>query len=195
MNKNYLIILLILVIIILYYFTNKSNNKEHFATTSENSNEALQNISSLYNTQNLTVSNQTVTNSLTANSFNLLPKGIIVIWAGSNVPDGWLLCDGTNGTPDLRSRFVIGAGQGAGLSSYAPGAKGGEETHLLTIDEIPTHNHGINLDNACFHNGGCDARQSINYNIGPSNNTANTGGSKPHNNLPPYYALAYIMKS
>jgi len=70
-----------------------------------------------------------------------LPKGVIVAWSGTNVPQGWQLCDGTNGTPDLRGRFILGAGQGPGLTGRNMGESGGEETHLLTVQEMPPHNH------------------------------------------------------
>ena len=51
-----------------------------------------------------------------------VPSGCILLWSGStgSVPSGWLLCDGTNGTPDLRDRFIIGAG-----NNYAVNATGG----------------------------------------------------------------------
>ena len=49
-------------------------------------------------------------------SFNYVPRGFIGMWSGSVTPAGFALCDGTNGTPDLRGRFVVGAGSGAGLT-------------------------------------------------------------------------------
>ena len=64
------------------------------------------------------------------------------MWSGSfaAIPTGWLLCDGTNNTPDLRDRFIVGAG-----NSYGVGAKGGEATHTLTVAEMPSHNHSATL--------------------------------------------------
>ena len=70
-------------------------------------------------------------------SFNYLPTGTIVAFNDSVAPNGWALCDGTNGTPDLRGRFIYGHGSGKSFAEL-----GGNETHTLTIDEMPTHNHG-----------------------------------------------------
>lgn len=69
-----------------------------------------------------------------------VPVGTIVIWNGTadNIPSGWALCDGENGTPDLRDRFVLGAG-----AEHAVGSTGGEETHTLTKEEMPAHGHNI----------------------------------------------------
>lgn len=67
-----------------------------------------------------------------------IPSGIITMWSGASsaIPDGWLLCDGNNNTPDLRDRFIVGAG-----NNYNVGATGGEATHKLTTSEMPSHNH------------------------------------------------------
>jgi len=78
-----------------------------------------------------------VSGTLTATSFvgsGMLPVGGIVIWSGSvgSIPTGWFLCDGANGTPDLRNDFVIGAG-----GAYAVGATGGSNT----ITAVPAHTH------------------------------------------------------
>lgn len=68
-------------------------------------------------------------------SSNSVPAGTILPWYGekANIPNGFALCDGTNGTPDLRDRFLVGAG-----STYSLGAKGGEATHKLTGEELPS---------------------------------------------------------
>lgn len=69
-----------------------------------------------------------------------LPAGVIVMWSGSiaTIPSGWALCNGAGGTPDLRDRFVVGAG-----SSYAVGNTGGANTVTLTTSNIPSHTHSI----------------------------------------------------
>ncbi len=77
------------------------------------------------------------------------PVGSVILWSGTVVdkPQGWALCDGTvvNGfrTPDLRGRFVLGAGAGAGLTDRAVGQTGGAERHVLTEAELPAHAHSI----------------------------------------------------
>lgn len=71
-------------------------------------------------------------------STSSLPSGIICMWSGAsnNIPTGWALCNGQNGTPNLVDRFIVGAGSG-----YAVGATGGEATHRLTSSEMPSHTH------------------------------------------------------
>lgn len=71
-----------------------------------------------------------------------VPSGVIAMWRGSsnNIPLGWLLCNGENGTPDLRNRFIVGAG-----SSYSPGNIGGSDSVTLTIDQMPSHAHNNNF--------------------------------------------------
>jgi hypothetical protein len=143
---------------------------------------------------------------------NGIPSGAILLWSGSiaSIPSGWVICDGTNGTPNLRDRFVVGAG-----STYAVAATGGDAnaivvTHTHTANSAivdPGHTHGIDV---YYLDGGGDrnyVRSSSAVNLtGPAptqsavtNITATTtvdsaGSSGTNANLPPYYALAYIMK-
>ena len=71
---------------------------------------------------------------------NAVPSGIICMWSGEStaIPSGWHLCDGSSGTPDLRDRFIVGAG-----STYKVKDTGGEAAHKLTTNEMPSHNHGF----------------------------------------------------
>jgi microcystin-dependent protein len=72
--------------------------------------------------------------------FGGTPTGIIAIWSGSvgTIPTGWLLCDGTNGTLDLRDKFIVGAG-----GTYAVGDTGGSNTVTLTNAQMPSHTHTV----------------------------------------------------
>ena len=152
------------------------------------------------------------------NSF--FPYGAIVIWSGdpASLPTGWVLCDGTNSTPDLRDKFVINAG-----NTYTKGASGGTANITLTNTELPAHRHytttsshshahsirtefgrsrGINYTAI---NG--QYMQAANSNAFISNHpfkgrahthvhyASNTGGNSSFSNIPPYYALAFIMKT
>ena len=135
----------------------------------------------------------------TVSGKGVIPVGGIIVWSGSaaRIPNGWVLCNGqsSNGrtTPDLRDRFIVGAGGG-----YKVGAKGGEATHKLTIDEMPSHTHQdkfygadvalVYKKNNYFYN------QAAKYDLQNTAETESKGGNKPHNNLPPYYALCYIMR-
>ncbi|WP_333594170.1 hypothetical protein [Anaerospora hongkongensis] len=102
------------------------------------------------------------------------------------------MCNGLNGTPNLQDRFILGAGM-----SYVVGQIGGEANHTLTIAEMPSHNHSLVM----YMFG--TSWSSMDYAIPQFNNsgwgsgsftTTYAGNSQPHNNMPPYYALAYIMK-
>ncbi|MEM0995966.1 MAG: hypothetical protein AAGN35_02755 [Bacteroidota bacterium] len=144
-------------------------------------------------------------------------RGMIMMWSGSTVPSGWAICDGGNGTPDLRGRFVVGAGQGQGLSNRGKGATGGTERVTLDASQMPVHSHAVN-DPGHYHNwtatrqrAGTDDHNNTSElshgDAGSSNiiskNTnvrttgislGNAGGGAAHENMPPFYALAYIMK-
>jgi hypothetical protein len=135
-----------------------------------------------------------------------IPTGMISLWYGSigSVPLGWYLCDGTNGTPDLRDRFVVGAG-----STYSVAATGGSadaivvsHTHAATVTD-PGHNHTVaGFSSATGFAGGGNALPISPTTLTTSTATtgvtvtnASAGVSGTNANLPPYYALAYVMKS
>lgn len=202
-----------------------------------------------------------------------IPSGIILLWSGSiaSIPSGWALCNGSSGTPDLRDRFVVGAG-----TTYSVGDIGGAASVTLTSAQIPSHTHTITTtgsassENAHAHTfsgttsgqsnshshgasvsdpghahastnngayngggpglamgiggntpgyattsattgisvsiGGADADHSHTYSgttsttaahthtLTLSSTAASTGGGTSHENRPPYYALAYIMR-
>lgn len=146
-----------------------------------------------------------------------VPLGGIIMWSGSTVPSGWALCDGStvNGrqTPDLRGRFVVGTGQGSGLTSRTLNQTGGEENHTLSYNEMPSHSHGVS-DPGHGHSFHGHANESGGWNWGAFQMTdrgwswgsseigssgtgisiQSAGSGWAHNNMPPFYALAYIMR-
>jgi microcystin-dependent protein len=116
------------------------------------------------------------------------------MWSGSvaSIPAGWALCNGQNGTPNLQDRFIVGAG-----SSYNPSDVGGVASVTLTTAQMPAHNHSVATRTYSSGGGGQGPWPFVG---GP----ATTGGSismntagedQPHENRPPYYALAYIMRT
>ena len=74
-----------------------------------------------------------------------IPIGGIIMWSGANNtwPSNWRICDGTNGTPDLRGRFVLSSGNGSGLTNRTTGQSGGVETVTLSVGQMPTHSHDV----------------------------------------------------
>jgi microcystin-dependent protein len=189
-----IIVIIIVLLIFCYPLLITQYTVEHLTVPS---NEALQTIASVYNTNNLTVTNATVdvltARSIVASTINFLPRGIIVSWTGSVAPAGWALCDGNNGTPDLRGRFILGAGPGTNLTPRTLNDTGGAENHVLTVGEMPAHNHtGVigKYDN-CYGSGKCSTSKFLGTDW---KTTDNTGGNAPHNNMPPYFVLAFIMK-
>ena len=139
-----------------------------------------------------------------------VPSGGIILWSGStgSVPSGWYLCDGTNGTPDLRDRFIIGAG-----NNYAVNATGGSadavvvsHSHTATSAVTdPGHRHGSDYTGDQVVGGDGNGNTlagntahlmtSATTGITVATTVASSGVSGTGANIPPYYALAYIMKA
>lgn len=121
-----------------------------------------------------------------------IPSGAIIAWSGaeSKIPIGWALCNGANGTPDLRGRFLLGASV-----SHATGSKGGEETHTLTVGEMPAHAHdGTKSTEKTAYYGSNSFAEVVTSISNTSSATSKTGGDQAHNNMPPYYTICWIMK-
>ena len=167
---------------------------------------------------------------------NAFVAGMIMMWSGTiaTIPSGWLLCDGTSGTPDLRNRFIIGANADdagvaktnvTGSATQTGGNKDGTlGSHSHTTTSAGNHRHtlrawydaGNNRNDGYLDNFGNTASTAIggeqatpqnyitqNYvgdylmgEAGSHTHTISTEGSSLTNtNLPPYYALAFIMKA
>jgi microcystin-dependent protein len=160
----------------------------------------------------------------------MVPKGAVIMWSGVIDPNGfpevdgvadtrWHICDGDVGTPDLRDRFVVGAG-----STHAAGDTGGLSEVTLTVDQLPSHGHAFSgttstggLHSHTYDDRLCANRQSILTGPGHAANedwdiygpywtddagdhshtfngtTASVGSGTAHENRPPYYALTFIM--
>ena len=162
------------------------------------------------------------TNRLTAGSFagdgsaltgvESFVTGMIILWYGdtSNVPTGFVLCDGNNSTPDLRDRFVIGAG-----NNFTAGNTGGNNSLTLTEANLPSHQHFV-VSNSLGGQNRTGSNVSANnqvakgtgagnlfesYNLASTGSDASAGRSSSIgsgtaiDNKPLYHALCYIMKT
>ena len=150
--------------------------------------------------------------------YGTVPVGGIILWSGAEnaIPNGYALCNGqtVNGrkTPDLRGRFVVGAGQGGG---YSVGNTGGANSVALTESQMPKHRHEYIGDDQLDGRDGnwtahirvsaytYDAISTLNNGYGRIYGTSYVGGragdyvgsAEAHENRPPYYALCFIMRT
>jgi len=112
----------------------------------------------------------------------MLPSGVILLWSGlpGAIPAGYVLCDGNNGTPDLRNRFIVGAGD-----TYSVDDTGGNilHKHFFTGDG---HTHDLTAGGDILSGAGLDDTTASAQAVGDTDDT---------NGLPPYHALCYIMKT
>lgn len=144
----------------------------------------------------------------------IFTAGMIMMWSGSptSVPVGWLLCDGSLGTPNLAGMFIVGYNVNDGDYNQI-GRTGGAKTVQLNSDQNGPHTHGVN-DPGHTHGvtlgtdvkGGAQGvpvlstiNQRTNFNTITGSNVTGislqgSGGGSPHENRPNYYTLAYIIK-
>lgn len=145
----------------------------------------------------------------------VIPTGLISLWSGSigSIPSGWVLCDGNNSTPNLTDRFIVGAG-----NTYAVAGQGGSadsivvsHTHTATSTSVVTdsgHTHTftaggsssgptsyVSVDTGLTNRGQTVDSSTTGVTVATTTTNNSTGVSGTNANLPPYYALAYIMKT
>jgi|LauGreDrversion4_2_1035121.scaffolds.fasta_scaffold82530_4 microcystin-dependent protein len=232
-SGKYNTIFLIIVFILLFhlYFKVDDKNIETMADSSLNSqiaeavkqyylsDEFIKNLS-IVSTQLQKDGGLSISGDLTVSGkFNYLPRGTIVAYNQNTPPAGWTLCDGSNGSPNLTNRFILGWG------NRGIGTIGGEETVTLIEAQMPSHSHGMSASGDHVHrlnsdwivwppgtfqrnftsggfSGGDRASQGFaklnqfgTTNAGSHTHSIhNAGGNQSHNNMPPFYVLTYIMK-
>ena len=133
-----------------------------------------------------------------------VPTGAILMWHGAlaDIPTGWVLCDGNNGTPNLIAKFV----RGINTSSTNPSTTGGSDTVTLSVDEMPTHTHtwsgglsnvegNATSSHTTAYATAAGGQQRWNGGGSVTGTNTNTGGGQAHENRPAFYEVAYIMKT
>lgn len=178
----------------------KMINREGFTDS-----QALQNIAEMYNTGNLTATNLNITGS-----FNMLPSGAIIAWSKNIIPDGWVHCNGQNGTPDLRNKFILSTNALNDINGT-----GGASSVALNDKHIPAHTHRLYAHGTSPPDGKNPETASHPYRfvfsryggLGPTSYSGGTGqldaivdnrSQTSFENvpiMPPYYKLIYIMKT
>ena len=154
----------------------------------------------------------------------------VILFAGNFAPRGWAFCHGqllpinqyqalfallgntyggdgrtTFGLPDLRGRAPIGAGRGPGLSDYRLGVRGGSETNVLTVNQMPSHSHALTASTTTAaqakpgnairlgHAGADVYTQGASDTTLASDSIQSTGAGQPQNNMQPFLGLNYII--
>jgi microcystin-dependent protein len=168
-------------------------------------------VSSLVAGTNITLSPPSGTGAVTVSAVagaSAFATGMILLFTGATAPAGWAFCTGASGTPDLRDKFVLSSGV-----VYTAGTSGGASSVTLAVGNLPAHQHGLTNGTASVATscltvaGGGGGTGIVNNQISrPSDEAVNSASSTisgqtdsvglatPFGILPPYYALAYIMK-
>lgn len=149
-----------------------------------------------------------------------VPVGAIMMWSGAIAPDNWHICDGTSGTPNLRNRFIVGSGSSYGIGDTGGEATVTLDVNQMpshihpysgTTDTVGNHRHEYEdtyvngrkdiswgLTDKCPDDSWVHEMKHTSWagahNHTYSGDTESQGGDAAHENRPPYYALAYIMK-
>jgi microcystin-dependent protein len=221
------LIMCLLIAIFVIYSSSKKEHVENISPDKNSPNEAIQNLSSMYNKGTVKATNLEANNLSISGTFDMLPKGVIVAWNGTKPPKGWALCDGENGTPDLRGRFIrMYSDDIKGRDGWAPyvvtkeqniddagmktvtgnsrndtnstifkipfGKYGGTDHQVLSLNEMPKHNHGLR-HSGCGHPCGSNGGPPFTLDAG-FEGKAMQGEGWGHNNMPPFYVLSYIIK-
>jgi len=204
------IVLIVVVVVVIYLLFRSNSCKENFDTSDSNV-EAIKNLADISKAMMTTSGTLNIPANIAnlqgdvniSGNLNILPKGVIVAWNNTAIPVAWALCDGTNGTPDLRGRFILGATQGsatakildAGISANVLAKTGGEETHVLQLWETPAHTHTTQVS-SIVPGTGFIKWENNGYvtGTGTEATSGSSGSNYPHNNMPPFYVLVYIMK-
>ena len=218
-------ITLSLIIVVIIYLISKNTIEKFTATSAPTSSQssisqdnlrAIDNLSQIASQMIDSSGNLRIKGNLSVDGW----KGMIVAWNSTTPPSGWALCDGQNGTPDLRGRFILGAGKPHDANSpggsnnnnnlkkhgdnaghdpndnYQLAMKSGTTTHTITINEMPRHNHTVSTMGhgvqwfSVFNRSGQHGSEKFRQTL----TTSDSGNSQPHNNMPPYYVLTYIIK-
>jgi hypothetical protein len=216
--------IILLLLILIFLVTIKRSENFKIPCVNVINRESIQNLKSIFSEEKIYYNNIKCSNLTTKNLHPKNYSGIIVAWSGTldKIPIGWGLCDGTEylnnfgkkiKSPDLRSRFIVGAWDKIDiqelskplLTPYLPKTIGGRETHKLTVDEIAPHSHGHRaIGGACktyvdglYLDGGIGCTLKSHDKVAPPRSDIfpdSLVNNKPHNNMPPYFALAYIIK-
>jgi microcystin-dependent protein len=134
---------------------------------------------------------------------SLFITGMIIAFNSVNAPSGWALCDGQGGRPDLRGRFILGTGSGSGLTTRNLSDSSGNESHQLTVNQIPAHQHALNpipdFNNSFIFSAGSNRNGLHSPNLASGYTTTLGSGSgttlgNAHPIMPPFYVLTYIIK-
>jgi hypothetical protein len=198
-----------------FYFFNAGQwfALNEFVKTAGSNDVALSGNASVAGTLNASAVSSSTLNIAGFATNALVPTGAIMMWSGSvaSIPAGWRLCDGSNGTPNLTDRFIVGAG-----NSYSPGNSGGQNTVTLSVNEMPAHTHSGTTSSDGLHSHTIsyqvkDTRsqnttgtwENGNNSLKPTStdglhshslNINSSGGNQPFDNRPAFWALAYIIK-
>lgn len=126
-----------------------------------------------------------------AEAKGVIPLGGILVWTKDSIPDGWAVCDGKNGTPDLSGLFVMGPSD-----SHPVKSTGGEAMVTLSINQMPRHRHAVETKSGL---GQKQVEEEMEGGLLPTgeasnDNTETVGGGEAHENRPPYFAVYYIMR-